>query len=204
VPGSPDATKQKEIAQAAIKANPDVVYCGCDTETTVVLARDLRLGGYTKPYMGGDIFDSAAYLTSIEKGANVAATANMFATNPGPPPSATSSTYRNLYKKLFSGFYKNPGPGPYDAPAYDAAGIILTAILKAAKAGQLRAGATTANRKAVVKQVRFINYCGATGCMKFDNNGDTSNQLISVYKTNNGAWGYFATVRAPAGLKPAP
>lgn len=204
VPGQPDATKQKEIATAAIKANADMVYCGCDTETTIVLARQLRLGGYTKPYMGGDIFDSAAYLTSIEQGANAAATNNMYATNPGPPPSGTSKAYRTLYKKLYPSFYKNPGPGPYDAPAYDAAGIILSGILKAAKAHQLKAGATTANRRAVVRQVRFIKYCGATGCMKFDANGDTSNFLISVFKTLKGNWAYYATVRAPAGLKPAP
>jgi branched-chain amino acid transport system substrate-binding protein len=204
VPGSPDATKQKEVADAAAKAGADMVYCGCDTETTVVLARDLRLAGYTKPYMGGDIFFSAAYLTAIEQGASMAATANDFATNPGPPPNATSKAYQALYKKLFPAFYKKPGQGPYDGTSYDAAGVILTAILNAAKAHALKPGATMANRTAIVRYVRYIHFCGATGCMKFDNNGDTSNYLISTYKTVNGAWQFAATVHAPTGLKPAP
>jgi branched-chain amino acid transport system substrate-binding protein len=204
VPGSPDATKQKEVADAAAKANADMVYCGCDTETTVVLARDLRLGGYTKPYMGGDIFVSAAYLTAIAQGASAAATANDYGTLPGVPTSATSRAYRALYQKLFPAFDKKPGQGPYDATSYDAAGIILTAIAKAAKAHQLKAGATMANRTAIVRYVRYIGFCGALGCMKFDNNGDTSVYLIQLYKAVNGAWVYISAGHAPAGLKPAP
>jgi branched-chain amino acid transport system substrate-binding protein len=204
VPGSPDATKQKEVADAAAKVNADIVYCGCDTETTIVLARDLRLDGYTKPFMGGDIVASSAYLTAIEQGANKAVVSNFYATNPGPPPSATAAGYRSLYKKYFPSFYKNPGPGPYDAEAYDAAGVILEGVYKAAKAGQLHPGATMANRTAVVHQVRYLHYCGAVGCMKFDANGDTNVFVVSVYKTVSGAWTYTATVRAPAGNKPAP
>jgi branched-chain amino acid transport system substrate-binding protein len=204
VPGSPDATKQKEVADAAAKVNADMVYCGCDTETTIVLARDLRLDGYTKPYMGGDIVASSAYLTAIEQGANKAVVSNFYATNPGPPPNHTSASYQALYKKYFPAFYKSPGPGPYDAEAYDAAGVILDAVYQAAKAHQLKPGATMANRTTVVKHVRFIHYCGALGCMKFDKNGDTNIFVVSVYKTVNAAWTYTATVRAPAGLKPAP
>jgi branched-chain amino acid transport system substrate-binding protein len=204
VPGSPDATKQKEVADAAAKANADMVYCGCDTETTVVLARDLRLGGYTKPLMGGDIFVSAAYLTAIAQGASVAATANDYGTLPGVPPTAVSKAFQALYQKLFPSFTKKPGPGPYHGTSYDAAGVILTAIYDAAKAHQLKPGATLANRTAIVRHVRYIKYCGATGCFKFDNNGDTNNYLIQLYKAVNGAWVYVTVGKAPTGYKPAP
>jgi branched-chain amino acid transport system substrate-binding protein len=204
VPGAPDATKQKEVATAAAKANADMIYCGCDTETTIVLARDLRLGGYTKPYMGGDIFDSAAYLAAIEQGASMAATANDFATNPGPPPSGVAKAFEALYKKLYPSFLKKPGAGPYHGTSYDAAAAILQGVLDAAKAHALKPGATLANRTAIVHYVRYVKLCGATGCFKFDNNGDTNNYIISAFKVVNGTWTFDATVHAPAGLKPAP
>jgi ABC-type branched-subunit amino acid transport system substrate-binding protein len=203
VPGSPDSTKQKEVADAAAKANADMVYCGCDTETTIVLARDLRLAGYTKPYMGGDIFFSQAYLTAISQGAP-GTTVNMYATNPGPPPSEVAKSFEKLYKKLYPSFSKKPGAGPYHGTSYDAAAAILQGVLEAAKAHALKPGATLANRTAVVRYVRYVQLCGATGCFKFDNNGDTNNYIISAFKTVNNAWVYSASVRAPKGLKPAP
>jgi branched-chain amino acid transport system substrate-binding protein len=204
VPLAPDATKQKEVADAVAKANPDIAYCGCDTQSVTVLWRDLRLDGYTKPLMGGDVTQSQAFLDSIKQGASVAATANDYATLPGVPPTQTSKVYRALYQKLFPGWYKTKGQGPYDATAYDAAGVILTAVYNAAKAHLLKLGKTTANRTVVVREVRYIKFCGATGCFKFDNNGDTSNYLVQLYKTNNGTWQYFTSGYAPKGFKPAP
>lgn len=193
-----EASTAQSLASQIKSKNPDMVYCGCDSETSGALPRALRSGGYGKPFMGGDALVNTAWVTSDRAG-----TVNNYGTSVGPPPQLSSSNFRNLYKKYFPSFFKKPGIQAYDATAYDAASIALQGIMKAAKAGTLKGGAK-AMRTAVVKQVRFISYCGATGCMKFDKNGDTTNRILSVYKVSGSDWAFVREISAPAGMKPAP
>jgi branched-chain amino acid transport system substrate-binding protein len=195
-----EAQTSQSLASTIKSANPDMVYCGCDSETSAALPRDLRQAGYTKPYMGGDALVNTAYVKSAGAGA-----VSNYGTSVGPPPQLASSTFRRLYKQYFPSFFKSPGIQAYDATAYDAASIILTAVYQAAKAHKLT-GSVKNMRTQVVHNVRFISYCGATGCMKFDNNGDTSNRILSVYKVNTSKanWAFVREVKPPASLKPAP
>lgn len=195
-----EAQTAQSLASTISQKKPDLVYCGCDSETSASLPRDLRQAGYTKPYMGGDALVNTAYVKSAGPGA-----VGNYGTSVGPPPQLSSGTFRKLYRRYFPSFFKNPGPQAYDATAYDAASIILKAVYQTAKAGKLRGNAKNM-RTQVVHAVRFMHYCGATGCMKFDANGDTSNRILSVYKVNTSKadWGFQREVRAPANLKPAP
>lgn len=193
-----EAQTAQSLSSTIVSKKPDMVYCGCDSETTLALPRDLRAAGYTKPYMGGDALENTAWITDTGRGA-----INNFATSVGPPPSKAGTRFRQLYKRLFPSFMRNPGIQSYDAPAYDAASIILQAIYEAAKAHQLT-GNTMHKRTMVVRYVRYIHFCGATGCMKFDNNGDTSNRILSVYRVSGHNWAFTREISAPAGFKPAP
>jgi len=107
------------------------VYCGCDSETTIALPRDLRSDGYTKPYMGGDAVYNSAWITDTKSGS-----VNNYATSVGPTASRASGNFRSLYRRLFPSFFKSPGIQAYDSPAYDAAAIELTAIYQAAAKGE--------------------------------------------------------------------
>jgi branched-chain amino acid transport system substrate-binding protein len=193
-----EAQTAQSIAASIKSANPDMVYCGCDSETVPALPRNLRSGGYTKPFMGGDALENSAWITSTKTGS-----INNYATSVGPPATQASAKFISLYKKLFKNFYSKPGVQAYDATAYDAASVILTAILKAAQAHQLKGNAAHM-RLAVVKYVHSIHYCGATGCMRFDKNGDTTNRIISAYKVSGNAWTFVREVQAPKGFTPAP
>jgi len=161
--------------------SPAVVYCGCDSETSANLPRDLRTLGYTKPYMGGDALFNSAWLSN-SNGAGPGA-ANNDVTSVGPDPSKAAKSFVKAYKAKFPGFYKNPGIQAYDSPAYDAAGVILNAIYDAAKAGKLKGG-IKGERTTVVGYVHSIKYKGATGTTTFNRNGDTNNKIVSVYKSN--------------------
>jgi branched-chain amino acid transport system substrate-binding protein len=193
-----EAQTAQSLASTIISKKPDMVYCGCDSETTLALPRDLRAGGYNNPYMGGDALVNTAWVTDTKRGS-----INNYGTSVGPPASKASGHFQSLYKKLFPSFYHSPGIQAYDAPAYDAASIILTAIYQTARAHQLK-GSITNMRTKVVRYVRYQHYCGATGCMKFDNNGDTTNRILSVYKVSGSDWAFVREVAAPAGAKPAP
>jgi branched-chain amino acid transport system substrate-binding protein len=193
-----EAQTAQSLAASIKSANPDMVYCGCDSETVPALPRDLRAGGYTKPFMGGDALVNTAWVTNTKQGS-----VNNYGTSVGPPASKAGSNFVNLYKKQFKSFYAKPGIQAYDATAYDAAKVILTAVLKAANAHQLT-GNLAHQRLMVVKYVSSIGYCGATGCMRFDKNGDTTNKIISAYKVNGSDWSFVKEVKAPAGFSPAP
>lgn len=176
---------QLAIAGLIKAKNPNIVYCGCDSETSTALPRDLRAAGYRKPYMGGDALYNSSWLTA-DKGAGPGAV-NNDVTSVGPDVSKAAKSFVQAYKKTFAGFYKNPGIQAYDATSYDAATAILMGIYDAAKADKLK-GSIKSQRTAVVGYVSKAKFKGATGRTSFDKNGDTTNKIVSVYhtKTVNG------------------
>lgn len=171
---------QLAIAGLIKAKNPAVVYCGCDSETSTALPRDLRATGYSKPYMGGDALYNSTWLTD-KSGAGPGAV-NNDVTSVGPDVSKASKTFVKAYKKTFHGFFKSPGIQAYDATSYDAATAILTGIYNAAKAHKLK-GSIKSQRTAVVGYVAKAKFKGATGKTSFDKNGDTTNKIVSVYHT---------------------
>lgn len=191
-----EAQSSQALSSQIISSHPDMVYCGCNPNTAPALPRDLRGGGYSNPFMGGDALVTPTWITSVGVGAR-----SQYATNVGPPASKASVAFTRLYKKLFPGFYANPGPESYDAPAFDATSIILTAIWKAAKAHALT-GTATHMRTMVVKYVHNIRFVGATGVTTFDSNGDTSNRILSVYAVHSNKWLFMQELQAPKGFKP--
>lgn len=193
-----EAQTAQAIASAIVRARPDMVYCGCDAETTGPLPRDLRRLGYTKPFMGGDALFNSLWITNT---AGPIGSTNNYATSVGPDAAATSYNFKQLYQRHMPGFYHNPGIQAYDAPSYDASRIVLLAILHAAQHHQLT-GSLMHKRTMVVKYVRFINYYGATGHTQFDANGDTTNRILSVYGVQNRTWHFMGELR-PQGFNPA-
>jgi len=174
------APSQLAISALIVAKSPSVVYCGCDSETSTALPRDLRAAGYSKPYMGGDALYNSTWLTN-NAGAGPGAV-NNDVTSVGPDTSKDAQTFVKAYKKDFPSFYKNPGIQAYDATSYDAATAVLIGIWDAAKAGKLK-GSIKSQRTAVVGYVSKAKFNGATGHTSFDKNGDTTNKIVSVYHT---------------------
>jgi branched-chain amino acid transport system substrate-binding protein len=190
--GGTEASSSLQISTSITTGSkkPDIVYCGCDEETSGGLARDLRTANYNKPWLGGDAFVTTDWFSNT-KGAGSGAT-NSWATSVGPDTTKAAKFFVTLYKKYYPKYFKSPGPQAYDALSFDAAGVLLTAIIEAKKAGKLK-GTPIAQRTAVVGYVQNIKFTGATGKTTFDKNGDTTNKIISIYKanTNAGAWKFL-------------
>lgn len=186
-----EAQTAQSLATTISQKDPGLVYCGCDSETTLAFPRDLRSDGFTKPFMGGDALHNSAWIADTKAGS-----VNNYATDVGPEATNASKAFKNAYKKYFPGFYANPGPQSYDATAYDAAGVILSAVYKAAKAHQLT-GSATHRRTMVVKYIHNIHYCGATGCMSFTKDGDTTNKILTANRVVSGKWQVVTQITAP-------
>lgn len=193
-----EAQTAQSLATTIKGKNPDMVYCGCDSETTIALPRDLRSDGYTKPFFGGDAIHNSAWVTDTKSGS-----VNNYATDVGPYATNTTGAFKSLYRQKFASFYKSPGEQSYDGPAYDAASVILLAIYDAAKAHVLK-GSVKNMRTMVVKYIHSMSFCGATGCMHFDKNGDTSNKILTVNHVSGSAWKFVKQIKAPANLPSTP
>jgi branched-chain amino acid transport system substrate-binding protein len=176
------STSSASIAHLIEGKNPSVVYCGCDSETSNALPRDLRAAGWNKPFMGGDALVNSTW-TGNAKGAGPGAK-NNDATSVGPDISKSAKFFSKLYKKYFPGFFKSPGIQAYDATSFDAASALLLGVLHAAQHHKLTGGITKW-RTAVVSYVHSVHFTGATGATSFDKNGDTTNKIVSIYHTAN-------------------
>jgi len=143
-----------------------------------LLAKQAKEAGLKVPVIGGDMLYSPEYI----KVAGAANAEGDIATSLGLPldkqPKGTE------FKTAYEAAYDGAAPEAYDSYAYDSANIIIQAILKAATDG-------TVDRTAVAKNIRAATWDGVTGETAFDENGDTTNQAISVYKVVNGEWVAF-------------
>jgi branched-chain amino acid transport system substrate-binding protein len=183
------------IADQVGSTNADAVYYAGNLETGYTFVKDLRRAGYQKPVMGGDAITSDSWVTFAGK----RATRLNYATSVGPKIESTNQAFRNLYRRTFPSATQQP----YDALSWDAANIIYNAIYQAANQGKLRMGNLMQRRLAVVRNVRFQRFTGATGTNSFDKNGDTTNQIVSYYKVAGTTWAYLARAPRIPGLIPA-
>ncbi len=173
------ATSTDAVTDEIVSKNPDAVYCGCDSETAITLPKRLRGKGYTKPLMGGDALQNAAWL---EAGGTRGAQ-NDFATSVGPAVNASAARFRSAYTRTF-----HTALDSYDATSYDAAMITLRAMINDHMQGGMTHGSLDQRRFSVVKWVHFTNYYGATGHTTFDSNGDTTNHILTYYRSVGMNW----------------
>jgi branched-chain amino acid transport system substrate-binding protein len=79
---------------------------------------------------------------------------------------------------------------PYTAAAYDAAMVLITAIKQLIQAGQ------PVTRAAMLEQVQHIQYAGVIGPISFDENGDITHGVFTMYTVQAGQWVYFQQLSA--------
>jgi len=170
------AIQPKEVDFSALvtkikAAAPDAIYyAGAHTEGAL-LAKQAKTAGLKVPIMGGDMLYTPEYI----KIAGAANANGDIATSLGLPldqqPKGTEflSKYKAKYSK---------DPEAYDSYAYDAANVIINAIVNGG----------AAERAAVAKAVRAGTTDGVTGVIAFDSNGDNKEQVISAYKVTDGQW----------------
>lgn len=178
--GAPKSTTDYTAILTAAKAkNPDVVYFGGVTTTGGgVLRKQMEQAGMGDlPYVGPDgIVDGSG--ATDGSFINIAGTtaANSYGTIAAihdiPNPTAFSDAYKAEYNK---------DPGAYSAPAYACTQIILDALKNVDATDDMAALRESVRAYVADGGHTFDTILGNVG---FDSNGDTTQHIISFYKTD--------------------
>ncbi len=170
--GIPKGTQDFHAILTKIRAEgPQLVYFGGVTTTGGGLIRkQMPDVGLTIPYEGGDGIVEDEFLTVAGDAAN-----NSFGTvaSINVERVAAAQTFVNAYKAKF-----HEAPGAYSANAYVATKIIIDAV-KAVGPDRAKVRAWVA---------KLHDYKSIIGTFSFDENGDTTNRVISIYVVRDNKW----------------
>ncbi|WP_026316439.1 branched-chain amino acid ABC transporter substrate-binding protein [Actinokineospora enzanensis] len=156
-------------------ANPDAIYYGGEYPQAGPLSKQAKDLGLNVPLMGGDGLKDDKFIELGAKDGDLA-------TSVGAPVEDldTAKAYLDAYKaKKFKDDYS-----AYGGFAYDAANVVVVSLGKALAGGEW----SDAKRADLIKAVQGYSAQGATGDVKFDQYGDSTNKLLTVYKVQGGKW----------------
>lgn len=157
--------------------NPELVYYGGEYPVASLLSSQMKANGLKVPLMGGDGIYDGKY---IETGkANVEGD---LATSVGAPTDQLDSA-----KQFVTDYAAAAYPeaySAYGAYAYDAANAIINALAKALDGKDSVAAA----RADIIAAIQDTDLKGVTGDVKFDEFGDTTTKVLTVYKVTTGKW----------------
>lgn len=172
---SEDRIQPKEVNFSSLvtkmkKDGPDAVYyAGAHTEGALI-TKQMTEAGLKVPVIGGDMLFTPEHI----KIAGADNAEGDIATSLGLPleQQPKGAEFLERYQAKFGA-----APEAYDSYAYDAANVIIAAVLEAG-----------ADRAAVASAIRAGSVDGVTGTIAFDENGDNKQQIISAYKVEAGEW----------------
>lgn len=157
------------------------VYFGGTTSTKGCIIRNQMTGimdPKTSPFLGGDGIVDATCLDNA-----AAAATNMYGTVAAADATKIQGA-QDTISAIKSKYPGNNGYGAYTIPAYSAAKIMIAAIKKAIDDN----GGNKPTRAQVLKALQNLGAVSTPlGSISFDQNGDTSQQIISIYKVDNNA-----------------
>jgi len=155
--------------------SPEAVYYGGEYPQAGPLSKQMKAAGLNVPLMGGDgIYDP----NFIKLGG----TDGDLATSVGAPVDSLDSAKAFVSAYSAAGF--SEPYAAYGAYAYDAANAIINALKVSLK------DATDAKsaRQATIDAMANVSFDGATGKVAFDQFGDSTSRVLTVYKVVSGAW----------------
>jgi branched-chain amino acid transport system substrate-binding protein len=166
------------VVTQVISAKPDLVFYGGEYPAAGPLAGQLKERGFKGPLMGGD----GIYASDFFKGAGDKGEGTL-ATSVGEPVENLDTAKQFVTDYEAAGFKESFSA--YGAQSYDAANILIQALVKALP----NADSVEAARPEIVKAVGATSgFKGATGEHSFDEYGDTSNRAWTVYKAEGTDW----------------
>lgn len=180
---NPDGTADyTSILTSAKSDNPDGVFYGGVTTTGGGKLRsqmaDVGMGDL--PYFAGDgIVDGSGNAQGSFVNLAGDTAANSYASVAAPHDIPDPDAFNNAFKAAY-----NADPGPYSAPGYACVQVVLAAIEAAAASATDMASLRSAVRDAVFTSGGSPTYKTVLGDVSFDENGDTSQHIMSFYKAD--------------------
>jgi branched-chain amino acid transport system substrate-binding protein len=172
------------LTQIAPK-HPDVIYFGGLNSTGGDLIRKQMLqvpGLQNTPLAGGDGIVTSDFASVIGVNQGGPAYGTVATVDQAQVPSAQA------FLTKYDSAYGAANLGAYSAAGYDCANILIQAIKTALANGahtpkdSSDAAGAKAFRAAVISAIQGISFNGVLGHQSFDQNGDTTNRVITIYK----------------------
>jgi branched-chain amino acid transport system substrate-binding protein len=183
--GVKSTTSYLNLLTAAAAAKPDVIYFGGNYSTggTVIQKQMMTIPALQHAvFAGGDGLtgDSSFYKQIVDSGGQ----AYMTVAAPDPYKIPAAQQFIKDYTAKYGTL------GPYSAAAYDSMNILIQAIkvaLTKTHTPQNSSDQAQAQkfRQAVIDALKQISYDGVTGHISFDQNGDTTNKIFTIYQVAN-------------------
>jgi len=174
----PDDKDFSAVLSRVKRFNPDMIYFGGEYPAASLLTSQADQQGLKVPLMGGDgIFDKTYIDVAKQAGEGD------FATSVGAPTEQlpTAKAFVDAYAAA-----KYPDPySAYGAYAYDAANVIIEGLSKVLPDQNKIDDALRAKFRQAVQDGSID---GVTGKVSFDQFGDTTTRILTVYKVDGGAW----------------
>lgn len=175
-------TDFKALVSKIKAANVDIVYYGGIYNSGALLSKQMKEGGVAVPMMSGD----GCYDPEYIKLAGAANAEGDFCSSIGFPVDKLPKAQD--FKAAYEAEYPGEAIAAYDAYSYDAAQVIIKAIVKVAKEMGTDKLTTTEGKQAIIAAAAESDFEGVTGNVSFDENGDTTNKVVSIYVVKNGEW----------------
>jgi branched-chain amino acid transport system substrate-binding protein len=174
---NPDDKDFSAVINKAKGADPAAVYYGGEYPQAGPLSQQMKAAGLNVPLMGGDgIFDPAF----IELAGSTSD--GDLATSVGAPTESLPSA--KAFVDAYTGAGFSEPYAAYGAYAYDAANAIINAL----KVSLKDAASADAARQPTVQAMSSVSFDGVTGKVAFDEYGDTTSRVLTVYGVKGGAW----------------
>ena len=174
---NPDDKDFSAVISKVKGTSPEAVYYGGEYPQSGPLSQQMKSAGLTVPLVGGDGMQSAGYIELAGKSGE-----GNFATSVGAPATTLESAKQYL-ADYAAGGYKDPYE-TYGAYSYDAANAIINAL----KVSLAEAEDAKSARQATIDALGKVSFDGATGKVSFDEYGDTTTKVLTVYVVKDGKW----------------
>jgi branched-chain amino acid transport system substrate-binding protein len=174
---NPDEDKYDAVISKMKPKSPKAVYYGGEYPQAGPLSQQMKAAGLNVPLMGGDGIYSPEF---IKLAGNTSG--GDLATSVGAPTETLASA-----KKFVDDYKAGNYPDPYEAYgaySYDAANAIINAL----KTSLASASDASSARQATVSAMSKVSFDGATGKVAFDQYGDTTSRVLTVYQVKSGQW----------------
>lgn len=174
---NPDDSNYQAVISAIKPAGPQALYYGGEYPQAGPLSQQMKAAGLKIPLMGGDGIYDPKY---IQLGGKTSETD--LATSVGAPVDTLESAKKFVSDYNAAGF-KEPYAA-YGGYSYDAANAIINALKTSLK----DAKDVESARQATVDALGKVSFDGVTGKVAFDQYGDTTSKVLTVYKVAGGNW----------------
>ena len=174
---NPDESNYTAVVSKVAPSAPKAVYYGGEYPQGGPLSQQMKSAGLNVPLMGGDGLYDPKYIELAGASSN-----GDLATSVGAPTDSTDAGKKFLADYKTAG-YAEPSAA-YGGYSFDAANAIINGL----KSSLASAADPKSARDATTTAVGKVSFEGVTGKVAFDQYGDATSKVLTVYKVDSGKW----------------